>query len=162
MSNFANRCIKRLLDLGYSPEQKMEERKIISVSENGKTYTVNVKNDAKSIVYQIDNYIITNGERCDKFIGVIKENKGIAILVELKGKDVAHAIAQLETTINNVIFKPFPDPDDKARARIVTSTCGPSSASKIIYEKAKIRFKQKYNLNLAILHSKQKDNDINF
>ena len=55
--------------------------------------------------YQVDGYIITDGDKCDALI-LVKDGDDFAeVFVELKGSDVSHAITQLEETLKNDLFK---------------------------------------------------------
>lgn len=149
---------------GYKPEQEWKSRNMVSVSENGKTYKVEVGRHLDSAVFPIDGVIIKIGQKCDKFLSVVAENHlesvGTAVFIELKGVDISHAVDQLEETIKNNIFKPYPTPNDKVRARIITGGCGPKSSSRIKIEQARIRFKQQYNVELKVLKNFQTDNPI--
>ncbi|MDE6796092.1 MAG: hypothetical protein K2J63_12410 [Muribaculaceae bacterium] len=160
MDNFALRCCNRLQKQGFSPEQNWAQRKMLSVSENGKNYKVSVVNGAFSAVFQIDGNVIKDGQKCDKFL-VAKRADGsdnaVAVFIELKGKDISHAIDQLEETIKNPLFRPYPAASDKTRARIITPSCGPTSASRIKLEEARIRFKRQYNVELRVLKNSQPD-----
>ena len=84
-------------------------------------------------------------------------HQGGAVFVELKGKDIEHAVDQLESTIKNKLFKPYPSSNDCVRARIVTAGCGPKSSSRLKVEEARIRFKKLYNIELKILKNGQPD-----
>ena len=59
----------RLTGEGYSPQQDLKVRKIVSVSENGTKYKL-ATDDKYSAVFQIDGYIIKKeeGRKCDKLI----------------------------------------------------------------------------------------------
>ncbi len=162
MGDFASKRIKKLSDSRLIPEQPLQQRSTVSLSEKGKTYKVDVRNGAKSIVFQVDGYVITAGLKCDKFLAATTNTDSRAIFVELKGTDISHAIDQLEATINNPYFLPYPQRNDCARARIVTSGCGPKSASHAKLEKARIRFKDRYNIELRILKNNQPDSPISF
>ncbi len=163
MADFALRCCERFVKNGFSPEQQWLQRKIVSVSENGKTYKVPIDNGADSAVFQIDGSMIKAGQKCDKFLIARRngENKGIGTFIELKGKGISHAIDQLEETIKNPLFRPYPLASDKARARIITPSCGPTSASRLKLEEARIRFKRQYNIELKVLKNSQPDTPLN-
>lgn len=162
MGDFASNRIKKLVDSGFIAEQPLQHRSTVSLSEKGKTYKVDVRNGAKSVVFQIDGYVITAGLKCDKFLAATTNTDSRAVFVELKGKDISHAIDQLEATINNHYFLPHPLRNDCTRARIVSSGCGPKSASHAKLEKARIRFKEHYNIELKILKNNQPDSPVSF
>ncbi len=164
MSDFAARSIQRLKEKGIKPEQDWKQRKLVAVSENGKTYKAPVAEGVESAVYQIDGNLIKTGQKCDKLLIAKREEssqKGLAVFIELKGKGISHAIDQLEETINNPLFRPYSTPEDKTRARIITPSCGPASSSRIKLEAARIRFKSRYNIELKVLKNSQPDSFIN-
>ena len=74
---------------GYKPEQEWKSCNMVSVSENGKTYKVEVGRHLDSAVFPIDGVIIKIGQKCDKFLSVVAENHlesvGTAVFIELKG-----------------------------------------------------------------------------
>lgn len=166
MADYTDRVLKALAATQVAPSQPDMVRSTVSVKEKGSKYTVDVPNGANSIVYTIDGQVITKGNKCDKFIAFYKSNnqkntkEGISVFLELKGHDVAHAITQIEETVKNALFRPYPAKDDKIRARIMTATCGPSSSSKKVFEAARIRFQKDYNIELGILKGLQKDRPI--
>lgn len=69
----------------------------IKVEENGKKVIFsNLSNDEFKIT-QIDNCLIKEGVRADRLV----TKTGVAsVIVELKGKDIAHAIKQVFATMN--------------------------------------------------------------
>lgn len=161
MADFAFERYELLLSKGYEPCQSMKDRPILTISEKGKTYRVSIPKGLMSAVFHIDGDIISYGERCDAFAVVlqklVKEKNGTAVFVELKGVDISHAVDQIEETIKNSLFRPFPKPEDYVKARIVTAGCGPKSSSKKKVEEARIRFKKLYNIELRILKNSQID-----
>lgn len=162
MGNYAADISKRLENAGVLPAIGWKERSIISVSENGKTYSAPVAKGLKSAVYQVDGDIIKTGVKCDKYLAALNTNNtdpnGVAVFIELKGKDISHAIDQLEATLKSQQFQPYPRQNDLAPARIVTANCGPKSSSKAKLESARIRFKTLYHTELRILKTLQTDN----
>ncbi len=165
MADYAYRVSQSLETGGFLPSQPWQNRSSISVSENGKIYRAYINQVCISAVYQIDGNVIKTGQKCDKFLVALNHTvepvKGTAVFIELKGKDISHAIDQLESTIKNKNFTPFPQISDKARARIITAGCGPKSSSKSKLEEARIRFKRQYNIELRVLKSNQTDVAIN-
>lgn len=160
MGNYAVTRMKRLDDMGIKPEQSLSIRKTVSVSENNRSYRADVDKDIQTVVYQIDGKAIIEGNKCDKLIIATKGDLGTAVFVELKGKNISHAIKQLEDTINHRLFLPVPDASGNIRARVVTLNSGPTSASKMDFMKAQIRFKKQYNTDLQIRKGTTKDNTI--
>ena len=162
MGNYANERVDRLNSKNVSQESPLMKRNTITVAENGRKYSVDIVNGAESVACQIDGDAIRDGNKCDKFVAAVKDDNGIAIFVELKGKDITHAIEQLEATVKHRLFMPYPRQDDFARARIVTLNSGPASASKVKFIQAQNRFKKLYNIDLQIRKGSQKDNPIDF
>lgn len=160
MADYAARTAQRLQDGGFLPEQEWRKRKKVSSSEKGKTYHCPITPEKNCAVYQIDGKVIKAGNKCDKLCIILDENSPATVFIELKGKDISHAIDQLESTLDNNFFKPSPQNTDMVRARIVTNGCGPASASKKDLNKAKIRFIQKYNCDLRVLKSTQNDSPL--
>lgn len=160
MSNYGSEKASQFIKEGIGLSQPWMLRTHISVSENGKRYSVEVKSQRQSSVFQVDGQIICNGNKCDKFIALEDGNDCTAIFVELKGKDISHAIDQLKATVTHTHFQPKPTKADKVRARIVTPGCGPSSASKAKLETAKIRFLKQYNIELRVIKSLTQDSAV--
>ena len=84
--------------------------KIISVSENRRTFKV--KNDSSFTIneVEVDGCYKTTGAKCDYLFEVISkdtktniETVSIVFYVELKGSDINHAIEQLESTIQHCL-----------------------------------------------------------
>lgn len=97
-----------LTQAGFVPQQELSVRKIMTTKENGIQYALQISEDKESVLYQVDGDIITTGEKCDKLVLVKLSNqpeKWAEIFVELKGKDVGHALTQLIETIKRPIFK---------------------------------------------------------
>lgn len=162
MDDYAAERSQRLEKAGFLPNIGWKERSIISVSENGKTYIAPVVDGLISAVFQVDGEIIKTGSKCDKYLAALNskntDQKGVAVFIELKGKDISHAIDQLEATLKSRPFQPYPRQNDLVRARIVTANCGPKSSSKAKLEAARIRFKTLYCTELRILKTLQPDN----
>ena len=149
----------RLTGEGYSPQQDLKVRKIVSVSENGTKYKL-ATDDKYSAVFQIDGYIIKKeeGRKCDKLILVRKDNTAkedwTELFVELKGKDILRAIDQLRATLKNPIFRHQSNKD--IRARIVANSY-PSNKANSDMEKAKRDFRKDFNCDLRSVKNGQED-----
>lgn len=118
-----------LILAGFEPEQGLSARKILVTAENGKRYELQISNDKESVLYQVDGNIITTGERCDKLVLVKLSNQPeqwAEIFVELKGRDVGHALTQLIETIKRPIFKHQTNVVKRAR---VVATSFPTNKS---------------------------------
>ena len=155
--NSTHDCLKAK---GYAPEQNLQVRAKISVSEMGKRYILATHSKEESVVYAVDNCVIKEGQRCDKLVLVKRSDKGIVpeqwteTFVELKGRDTNHAIDQLRQTLKNAIFK-HPSNDD-IRARVVAQSF-PSNKSNPAMEKAKREFRKDYYCDLCGMKNGQED-----
>lgn len=149
----------RLTGEGYSPQQDLKVRKIVSVSEKGTKYKL-ATDDKCSAVFQIDGYIIKKeeGRKCDKLILVRKDNTAkedwTELFVELKGKDILRAIDQLRATLKNPKFRHQSNKD--IRARIVANSY-PSNKANSDMEKAKRDFRKDFNCDLRSVKNGQED-----
>lgn len=144
----------------YTPEQTLQVRAKISVSENGKRYLLATNGKEESVVYAVDGNIVKEGLRCDKLVLVKRSDKSVIpeqwteVFVELKGVDTNHAINQLRQTLKKEIFK-HPS-NDNIRARIVAQSF-PSNKSNPTMEKAKQEFRKNYNCDLRNMKTGQED-----
>lgn len=144
-----------LKESGFEPASELLVRKIIATTEHGRRYHLNIFENKKSSLFQVDGYIVTVGKKCDKLVLVEKEVEDWAeIFVELKGVDVAGAIEQLKASLENPIFKHTTNKE--LRARIVAQSF-PSNKANPIMEKAKIEFRQKYHCDLRGMKNGQED-----
>ena len=159
MGKYAFERKERLNALGIKPDKGPATMKKVSVTEKGVSYKVEVEGKNIAIIYPIDGVAIKEGQRCDKFLTVLNADLGIAVFLELKGRDISHAIEQLESTIKNPLFMPYPSKEDKTRARIISNR-GVSSASRSDLERAKVRFLRNYNVELKQFSNLQPDNKI--
>lgn len=151
---------ERLTLEGYAPEQSLQVRAKISVSENGKRYILTTNGQEESVVYAVDGNIVEEGQRCDKLVLVKRSAKKVApeqwteVFVELKGVDTKHAIDQLRQTLEKTIFKH--STNDDIRARIVAQSF-PSNKSNPTMEKAKQEFRKNYCCDLRGMKTGQED-----
>lgn len=149
-----------LTNAGFTPSQPLQYRKVLATSEQGRKYTLEVSNNQKTTLFNVDGYIITKGQKCDKLILVDKNEEGDdetwnELFVELKGKDVSHAIDQIRETLKNPLFA---HPSNKIiKARIVAASF-PANKSNPIMEKAKKEFAASpYFCELRGMKNGQKD-----
>ena len=145
---------------GYAPEQVLQVRAKISVSENNKRYQLTTNGKEESVVYAVDGVIVKEGLRCDKLVLVKRSDKDVTpeqwteTFVELKGVDTVHAINQLRQTLKKSIFRHPTNID--IRARIVAQSF-PSNKSNPAMEKAKQEFRKDYNCDLRGMKTGQED-----
>jgi hypothetical protein len=149
---------EKLRTLQYQPEQVLTIRKKVTLSEKGKHYLLSLNPPLQSAVYQIDGMIIAEGNRCDKMILADKGNgEWVQIFVELKGVDVAHAIVQLESTLQNKMLQHATNKEKRAR---IVAAAFPSNRANPKMEQAKLTFLKKYQCELRGLKSNQEDTPI--
>ncbi|MDE6843230.1 MAG: hypothetical protein K2J24_06865 [Muribaculaceae bacterium] len=145
----------------YSPAQSLASRENLSIKETKTTYKLSFGIRRQSVVYQIDGNIITEGNKCDYLILAKQDTAGNddekwkSIFVELKGKDVLHALKQLDATLDNKLFKH--SSVNEVHARIVARAF-PANKADTEFEKARRRFKTKHkNCTFKQITSNQAD-----
>jgi len=72
------------------PKIKVEENKKKAILNNPQNYTINE--------VKVDGCLITNGNKCDYLWEI--DLKQIVYYIELKGKNISHALTQILDTIN--------------------------------------------------------------
>lgn len=119
-------------------------------SEKRSRYTLSLTPKMQGWRYQVDNYIIKEGDKCDALILVEDGNDFAEVFVELKGSDVGHAITQLEETLKNGLFR---DSDSLIRwARITAYSYPKSQLLDQKVDKKTREFLDKYRCELLITH----------
>ena len=147
--------IDKISAKGFTPEQPLMQRETISVKEKGKKYTLTLNPKKECVAYQIDGVILKDGNRCDKLIVArYADHTEAAVFVELKGRNISHAIDQLEATLKQDIFKHRNVA--KRKASIVGQSI-PRNTGNSVVEKAKIRFNKTYNCQLRAFSSTSND-----
>ena len=148
--------IDKLTSLGFNPQKPLLVRKEISVEEKGKRYQLKMVPERSCAAYQVDGYIIKEGNKCDKLVLVeTAVNSWTEIFVELKGRNIEHAIKQLEETVKNQLFKHSTIVD--RRARIVGQSI-PRCSGNSVMERARIRFFSTYKCDLKAMSQVYKEN----
>jgi hypothetical protein len=126
-----------------------------TVSENHKTFCINRTNIELSQIdkIKIDNYFESNQniKKCD-YLFIYKGQKFTYIFVELKGKNISHAIEQLETSIDS-FYKAGYLNGNQVRAVIVSSRL-PGNDGTVRNEKRKLNGKYKQKQIDFRLHQK--------
>ncbi len=125
--------------------EKVNENPKIVISDPGSRnskskFRLNNPNKLKIRVIQVDDCVIKQGTRCDYL--VILPNS-LEIYIELKGKDIKHAVKQIEVSIKQLTSS-F---SDKKLCFIASTTC-PLTSPQI--QKFKKKFKRDYNATLTI------------
>jgi hypothetical protein len=103
-----------------------------------------IRNDKRLQVrkVRIDGCVITDGPRCD-FL-VLVADRPDEVYIELKGRDIAHAVEQLEATIAQVSA-------DKARvAKICYVACSHVPKMQTAIQRHATRFARHYNARLHV------------
>ena len=119
--------------------------KIVTVSENKRKFTILNSSSLQINKVEVDGCYITSGSKCDYLFEIInKKDITDVYYVELKGKNIEHAIKQLEATI--IYCKPI-HKDIKKECYIVASRVPKSSTSAQNFKK---EFKRKHNIQLFI------------
>ena len=119
----------------------------IRVEENGKKAVFLNIGRARCLRVHVDGCLIKQATACDWL--VVMGDEG-AVLVELKGKDVEHALVQLETTMEHIVAsKKYPN---RVAALVV---CGgvpkhPSFDTKL--QRAKSRLVARFKAPLHVVH----------
>lgn len=142
----------------FTPQKDEKTCSRLTLKEKGCEYKLVLQTPAWCLAYSVDGGIITDTTRskCDKVVYICNSD-GVAengIFVELKGRNVEHAIEQLASTLEHAIFKQ--NRAKKIFARAVTNRC-PANAGNTSTEKAKRKFRQSYNCELKILKSGNPD-----
>jgi len=126
---------------GFTPKLPLVTRKTLSTSEEGKSYMLDIEGSKLSVLYQVDEYIVKDGEKCDRLVLVHTGDVGdceqwTEIFVELKGTDVKKALNQLIETAKKPIFEHKSNIERRAR---VVATNFPANNSNPSIERLKIQ-----------------------
>ena len=147
-----------LTTAGFKPEQALQVRKTVVTQEKVIKYTLDVKANYPSVVFQVDNCIIKSGRKCDKLVLVNTKSESpeewTQFFVELKGHDAIHGIEQLLATAINTKFI---DKSNKVRKARLVATSIPSNRANPMVEKLKREFK-KIKVDYKSLKPGQRDN----
>ena len=127
-------------------------------SEKRSRYALSLDPKMEGWRYQVDGYIIKEGDKCDALI-LVKDGDDFAeVFVELKGSDVSHAITQLEETLKNDLFK---GSDSLVRwARIAIYSYPKSLRLDQEVDKKTGAFLKKYRCELQITHADKLTHDM--
>jgi len=124
---------------------EISKNKIISISENNMKFVIKNKSNFKINKVFVDSCYIKSGLKCDYLFEIIHIRVVNRVLyVELKGKNIEHAIKQLQETINHC--KTIHINIHKESYIIASKIPRASVASQIL----KKRFKAKNNIQLFI------------
>ena len=75
------------------------KNKIVSVSENKRTFRINNKSLFTINKVEVDGCYISEGRKCDFLFEIIEDEVKEVFYVELKGKHIEDAVEQLESTL---------------------------------------------------------------
>lgn len=142
-----------------------DSRVLVKCEERRKKYTLENTEKEHIIVYQMDGGVIVNDKtvpagisKCD-YLFMIGGIQRKAILIELKGLDIRHAIEQIKKTCDlyNDSFREC----SKVYARIIT-TAVPRIQATPEYRNLNSIIQKKYkgNVKIAARELKEKDNEL--
>ena len=77
----------------------VNKNKIVSVSENKRTFRINNKSLFTINKVEVDGCYILEGRKCDFLFEIIEDDVKEVFYIELKGKHIEDAIEQLEATL---------------------------------------------------------------
>jgi hypothetical protein len=132
-----------MINFGECEETNKNHHIVLSDTESKNKYSkFRLENPQKSKIriIRVDGCVIKQGIRCDYLIILPNE---LEIYVELKGKDVEHAVKQLESSIKKLTKNLFSE-----KLCFVASTRCPINSPQI--QKLKKNFKRNYNAKLSI------------
>ena len=121
---------------------EITKNKKIVFKENKSQIIFENQNSLKVEKIKVDGCAIKEGIKCDYMIKIAKLD--LEIYIELKGKDIDHALKQLETTIKKLSENYL----KKTKICFIISTRCPSMTAKI--QNFKKKFKKNYNARLTI------------
>lgn len=137
----------------YKAEKAINKCTKISLKKRSTVYVLNLVPAMNCAAYQVDDYIIKGAskDKCDKLVvATTGENEMVSVFVELKGSDVAHAVKQLDATLNYPLFAK--NRTKWMKARIVANKI-PANTGRSVIERAKVDFRKKYNCEIICLKS---------
>ena len=73
--------------------------KNITIKENKRVFTIKNSTTKNINIVKVDDCLIKNGQKCDYLFEIECEDLKEILYVELKGKDLNHALEQILTTI---------------------------------------------------------------
>ncbi|NEQ99429.1 MAG: hypothetical protein F6K30_22450 [Cyanothece sp. SIO2G6] len=118
-------------------EETRQDKRIVLQEKKSKITFLNPKN-VKILVIQVDGCVIDDNQtaRCDYALVPKKE---LEIYVELKGRDISHAVRQLESTIRLL----SENPQSVKKLCFIVSSRVPKQTTTI--QKIQSRFKKQFN-----------------
>ena len=114
----------------------------IKFEENKKKIIFHNPSKQACLKIQVDGCAIKVGDKCDNLLKVDTQ-LGAEYFVELKGKDVGHALVQIEKSIEQLH-----DDISKVKAYIIHTNQAPSLSTKV--QKYKASLKKKYYAELVV------------
>ena len=104
-----NCCESHLMDESVFECDRLQDcivlsdtRKEIKCTEKGKSYYYFNDSERKVILHHMDGGVISDSsqKKCDYLLSISNNKDIIAILLELKGKDIWHALEQISVTLD--------------------------------------------------------------
>ena len=158
MKFFMDDTLSHRLEGKFRPLKASALREQVSLSEKGKTYILKFHHKTECMAYQVDGGIIsgTGAEKCDYLILLHHDDDTWnEVFVELKGRDVRHAIQQLTRTLGHPLF--CGTTCHARHARIVSGNHIPANTGNSVVERAKIEFMKSWRCTLRVMHSGKPD-----
>lgn len=142
-----------------------DRRSNVKCEERKKKYILDNTLKNHIISYQMDGGVIKSDKsvpegtcKCDSLL-IIDDAECSAILVELKGVDVTHALKQIDGTLT--LFKDVFSKFSHVYARAVVTSSTPNLKATPTYTNLKNRLKKTYNGNVKISEVQMIEKDIN-
>lgn len=140
-----------------------DKRPYVSCGEQKKTYILGNSMKNHVISYKMDGGVIIEDKtvpfgtnKCD-FLFVIRGEERVAILIELKGRNIAHALKQISGVLD--LYKDFFATCHGVYVRIIATSSTPNLKASPEYVNLLRKIKSKYNGNIKIFEKKQTEKD---
>ena len=118
-------------------EKYTDNRTNISVKEKKKVYSARNKNKKTVCLIQVDDCLIKEGNKCDYLL--LNCDSKISYFIELKGKDMLHAVEQIDRSIHLLRNKIS---EYAVNARIVLTKVYPPDLKSNKYKKLERKLKE--------------------
>jgi len=118
-------------------EEFTDKRTRISVEEKKKIYSARNKNQNEVCLIRIDDCLIEEGNKCDYLL--LNCDSKVSYFIELKGKDMLHAVEQIDRSIDLLINKIS---EYAVNARIVLKKVYPPDLKSNKYKKLEKKLKK--------------------
>lgn len=120
-------------------EEYTDNRSTISVEENKRKYLAHNKAKSEVCLIRVDDCLIKEGVKCDFLLLNCDQKK--SYFIELKGKDILHAIEQIDRTIS-LLYEKIDSYSYSVNARIVLTKVYPPDLRSNEYKKLERKLKK--------------------